>query len=144
MPFCLLNNPGNAAVKVCPVMAGQPVNMTPLTRMEQASINTRFARAKHYYLLMRNIKRVCFTALDTSINDAFKVSNDATILGWHAGMRVINIFDQLSTIYGQPTSAVFEMKHAVFRSPYLAADTPEVLFYRIEECAETVLLGCNL
>jgi hypothetical protein len=60
-------------------MAGQPVDATPLTRMEQASIDTRFAREKHYYLSMRNIKRACFTALNASINDAFKVSSEPTI-----------------------------------------------------------------
>ena len=46
-PLHLLNNPGDATVYVCPVVAGQPVDTTPLTRMEQASINTRFARASH-------------------------------------------------------------------------------------------------
>jgi hypothetical protein len=73
MPFCLQNNPGNTTIYVCPVMAGQPVDTTPLTRTEQASIDTQFARAKHYYLSMCNIKRTYFTALDASINDAFKV-----------------------------------------------------------------------
>ncbi len=58
----------------------------------------RFARAKHCFLLMRNIKRACFTTLDASFIDAFKVSNDPTIQGWHAGMQVVNILDQLSTI----------------------------------------------
>ena len=57
---------------------------------------------------MQNIERACFTALDSSINDAFKVSNDPTIQGWHAGMRVIDILDQLSLIYGQPTPAALE------------------------------------
>jgi hypothetical protein len=99
MPFHLPNNPGDTVVYVRPVMAGQPVDAMPLTRTEQVSIDTQFVRAKHYYLLMRNIKRACFTALKASINDAFKVSNYPTIQGWHTGMCVINIFDQLSTIY---------------------------------------------
>jgi hypothetical protein len=111
--------------------------------MEQASIDTHFAHAKHYYLLMHNIKRACFTALDASINDAFKVSNDPTIQGWHTSMQVINILDQLSTIYGQPTPAILKTNNAVFCSPYLAADAPEVFFRGIEECAETALLGHN-
>jgi hypothetical protein len=58
---------------------------------------------------MRNIERACFTALDASINDTFKMSNDPMIQGWHAGMQVIDILDQLSTIYGQPTPAVLKM-----------------------------------
>jgi hypothetical protein len=92
---------------------------------------------------MHNIKRVCFTALDASVNDAFKVSNDLAIQGWHTGMHVINILDQISMIYGQPLLAILETKDAIFHSPYLVADTPEVLFCQIEECAETALLGRN-
>jgi hypothetical protein len=63
--------------------------------------------------------------------------------GWHAGMPIIDILDQLSTIYGQPTPAILETNDAVFLSPYLATDAPEVLFRQIEECAETALLGRN-
>jgi hypothetical protein len=128
MPFHLPNDPGDATIYVFLALAGQPVNTTLLTRMEQATIDTQFARAKHCFLPMRNIKRACFTALDASINYAFKVSNDPTIQGWHAGMRVIDILDQLSMVYGQPTLAILETNNAVFRSPYLAADTPKVYF----------------
>jgi hypothetical protein len=39
-PFHLPNNPGNAAVYICPVVAAQPVDTTPMTRMEQATIDT--------------------------------------------------------------------------------------------------------
>ncbi len=126
--FCLPNNPGDAEVNLRPTVAGQPVNNTPLTRMEQATIDMRFAHEKHNFLLMRNIKWACFTALDASINHAFKVSNNPAIQGWHAGMQVIDILDQLSTIYGQPTPAVLKTKDTVFRSTYLAAKAPEVLF----------------
>jgi hypothetical protein len=63
---------------------------------------------------MRNIKRACFAALDASINDAFKVSNDPTIQEWHAGMSVIFILNQLSELYSQPTRAILEMKDTVF------------------------------
>jgi hypothetical protein len=73
-----------------------------------AFIGTHFAHAKHYFLLMRMIKRACFTALNASANNAFKASNDPTIQGWHAGMQVINILDQLSTIFGQPSHAVLK------------------------------------
>jgi hypothetical protein len=100
MPFCLPNDPGDAALYICPVMAGQPVDITLLTRMEQATVDTQFSCAKHYFLLMHNTKRASFTALDASINDTFKVSNDPTIQGWQASMHVIDILDQLSTIYG--------------------------------------------
>ena len=91
-----------------PTNPGAPVNNTPLTRTEQVSFDTAFNRCKHYFLSMQNIERACFTALDSSINDAFKVSNDPSVQGWHAGMRVIDILDQLSLIYGQPTPMSLE------------------------------------
>jgi hypothetical protein len=103
----------------------------------------RFACEKHYFMLMRNIKQACFTALNSSINDAFKVSNDTEIQGWHAGMQVINIIDQLSTIYGQSTPAILETSNTVFHSPYLAANAPEVLFRHIKEYAKMALLSRN-
>jgi hypothetical protein len=143
MPFHLPNDPRDAAVYIYPVVAGQPVDTIPLMRTEQATINMRFARSKHYFLSMHNIEKAWFTALDASINDAFKVSNDPTIQSWHANMHVIDILDQLSTIYSQPTPAVLKTNIAVFWSPCLAADAPKVLFHQIEECAKTALLGNN-
>jgi hypothetical protein len=58
-------------------------------------------------------------------------------------MRVIDILDQLSSIYGQPTPSALEANDRIFRSPTSAANAPEVLFRRIEECAEIALLGQN-
>ncbi len=86
---------------------------------------------------MQNIERACFTALDASINNAFKVSNDPNVRGWHAGMRVINILDQLSSTYGQPTPSALEANDHIFRSLTSAADAPEVLF------TEKALVGQN-
>jgi hypothetical protein len=143
IPFHLPTNPGAAAIYACTVVTGQLVNNTPLSRTEQASIDTLFNQRKHYFLSMQNIKRVCFTALDAIINDAFKVSHDPTVQGWQAGIRVINIIDQLSLIYRQPTPAALEANDHIFRSPTSAADAPEVLFRRMEECAKKALLGQN-
>jgi hypothetical protein len=138
--FCLPNNPDNTVVYVRTTLAGQPVDTTPLTCTEQATIDTCFACK----MSMKNIERACFTALDASMNDAFKVSNNPAIQGWHTGMHVIDILDQLSTIYGQPTLAVLEMKNTVFCSPYLVADALEVLVHRIKGCAKMAFLGKNL
>jgi hypothetical protein len=74
-PFRLPNNPGNATVYERAVVDGKPVNTSPLTCTEQASINLLFNQQKRYYMLMQNIKWACFTALDASVNDAFNVSN---------------------------------------------------------------------
>jgi hypothetical protein len=143
IPFCLPTNPGAAAVYVQSQVPGQPVNNAPLTWTEQASIKSLFNQCKHYFLLMQNIERACFTALNASINNAFKVSNDPNIWGWHARMQVFDILNQLSVTYSQPTPAVLEANDHIFHSPTLAADAPEVLFCRIEECAKKALLGQN-
>jgi hypothetical protein len=142
-PFCLPTDPGAAAVYVRSQIPGQPVNNSPLSRTEQASIESLFNCRKHYYLLMQNIKRACFTALDASINNAFKVLNNPNVRGWHAGMRVIDILDQLSATYGQPTPAVLEANNHIFRSPTSAVHAPKVLFCHIKDCAEKALLGKN-
>jgi hypothetical protein len=79
MPFCVPINPGAAAKYT----HANPADLTPLTRTEQASIDTAFARQKHYFLSMQNIKQAYFNALDTSMNDAFKVLNGPAMTGWH-------------------------------------------------------------
>jgi hypothetical protein len=77
--FRLPTNPGATAIYIRSQTPGQPVNTTPLTRTEQASINSLFNCRKAYFLSMQNIERACFTALDVSVNDAFKVSNDPAV-----------------------------------------------------------------
>jgi hypothetical protein len=79
--YHLPKNLGNVAIYFRPVFSGQAVNTTPLTQTKQAMIDMNFAHKKHYFLLMRNTKRACFTALDARIKDAFKVLNDPTIQG---------------------------------------------------------------
>jgi hypothetical protein len=142
-PFRLPTNPGAAVVYVRSQLPGQPVNNTPLSRMEQASVDSLFNQHKAYFLLVQNIKRACFTALNASINDAFKVLNDPSVRGWHAGMSMRNILDQLSATYGQPTLGVLEANDHIFCSPTLAANAPKVLSRRIKDCAKKALLGQN-
>jgi hypothetical protein len=81
--------------------------------------------------------------LNASINDAFKVSNNPAIVGWHVGMVTHKILDQLSQIYGQPTPAAFQLNDVVFCSQYSAADAPKVLFRCIKMCTEIAILGNN-
>jgi len=142
-PFRVPVNPGVVAIYTHPVVTGQPVDLLPLSRAEQATIDTQFAWQKHYFLSLQNIEHACFTVLDASINDAFKVSTDPTIRGWHAGMSVRDILNQLSSIYGQPTPAAMEINDTAFRGVYSASDAPEVLFRCIEDCAEIAILGRN-
>jgi hypothetical protein len=133
------NNPGPAAVYI----RNNPNDTTPLTRTKQATIDTAFAREWHYYQSLINIECACFIALNASIDDAFKVSDIPTIVGWHAGMETQAILDQLSQTYGQPTPAALEINDVTFCGPYSAANAPEVLFRRIENCAEIAILGNN-
>jgi hypothetical protein len=113
-PFHLPTNPGATAIYVCNQLPGQPVDNALLTRTEQASIDSLFNRCKAYFLSMQNIERACFTALDSLVNNAFKVSNNPTVQGWHAGMRVIDILDQLSVTYRQPTPLALEANDHIF------------------------------
>ena len=82
-PFRRPNTPGPALVYT----RNDPADTTPLTRTEQASIDTAFACERHYYQSLINIERACFIALNANIDDAFKVSDIPTIVGWHAGME---------------------------------------------------------
>jgi hypothetical protein len=130
--FRLPNNLGPNVVyarAINPQNPGAVPDPAPLTRTEQATIHTTFTRRKNYSLSMVNIKRACFMAVDACINDAFKVSNNPTIQGWHAGMRVMLILDQLSNLYRKPTPAALEGNDTAFRHPYLAANPPELLFH---------------
>jgi hypothetical protein len=86
--FQLPINPGPNAIYNCPILAGLQPYLTPLTRTEQATVYTSFKLQKSYFLLMQNIKRACFTALDASINNAFKLLNNPIIWGWQGVMRV--------------------------------------------------------
>jgi hypothetical protein len=88
--FCLSNNPGPMA----DYRRADPNNLMPLTRTEQAFADTTFAQEKHYFHLLQKIEHACFNALNSSVNDAFKVSNDPTIQGWHMGMTMRVILDQ--------------------------------------------------
>ncbi len=138
-PFHQPNDPGPAAVYT----RNDPTDWTPLTRTEQASINTAFAPERHYYQSLINIERACFIPLNANIDNAFKVSDIPTIVGWHAGMESRDILDQLSQTYGQPTPAALEINDVTFCGPYSATNAPEVLFRRIKNCTEIPILGNN-
>ncbi len=118
VPFCVPTNLGHAVNYSCPIVPGQLPDLTPLTRTKQASINTNYAWRKHYLLSLQNVECACFNALDAQVNNAFKVSNDPTIQGWHAGMSMHEILDQLSANYGQPTPAGMELNDTNFCGQY--------------------------
>ena len=132
-------DPGSAAIYT----RADPTNVAPLTRTEQATVDATFARKKHYFNSWVNINWVLYAALRMSVNEAFQVSNVPGVARWPAGMDICTMLDQLSSTYGLPTPAVLEMNDNEFRRPYSPADAPEVLFRRIENCAEIAIIRGN-
>jgi hypothetical protein len=141
--FCIPTNPGAAADYTHSIVAGQPPDLTPLTKSKQMSTDMKFNCRMHYFLLMQNIKQACFNTLDSSINDAFKVWNKPAMQGGHAGMTMHDILDQLSSICSQPALTALELNKITFCGPYSLADTPKVLFCRIKTCAKIAILDNN-
>jgi hypothetical protein len=143
-PFCLPIDHGKNAIYVWAVDLNNPnavPDAAPISRTEQATIDTTFTSRKNYYMSMVNIKRACFTAVNACINNAFKVSNDPTILGWHAGMTVMSILDQLSNNYGKPTPAMLKCNDNTFRCPYSVADPPNSSFDELKSAPRLPSLG---
>jgi hypothetical protein len=59
-PFRLPTNPGVTAIYVRNQLPGQPVNNAPLTRTEQASIDSLFNKCKAYFLSMQKHRTSMF------------------------------------------------------------------------------------
>jgi hypothetical protein len=110
-------DPGPNANYTWSVAPGVVPDLTPVSCTMQATIDMCFARQNHYILSLQNIECVCFTALNKSINDAFKVSTDPAIQGWHAEMTIQKILNRLSSIYGLPKPAAMKLNDITFRSP---------------------------
>ena len=118
-----------------------PADSTPLSCTKQATID---AAQKHYFTLYTNINRVVYAALQTSVNEAFQVSNISGVTGWPAGMGIHTMLDPLSSTYGLPMPAALVQNNNEFCWLYTPADSPKVLFRRIENCAKIALIGGNL
>jgi hypothetical protein len=105
------------------------------------TIQATFGRNKNYYLSYKNITQVCFRMLDANVSDQFKVSNNPTLTGWNSTMSIINILNQLQVSYGKPNIMTLYTNDTLFRSPMTAGNSPEMLFYRIEQCQEIQRIG---
>jgi hypothetical protein len=100
-----------------------------------------FVRDKNYFLSYKNITRACFRMLDANVLAQFKVSNNAALTGWNTTMSIIDILDQLQNSYGKSNMMTLFTNDALFRSPMTTGDSPEMLFYRIEQCQEVQRVG---
>jgi len=139
MPTAIVDNAGAPVLDA----SEQPTfNVPPpIDRATQARINLRFSCARNYWLSYMNIRRAVYNLLDDNIDDAFKVSNNPALVGWNQAMEVRDIFDQITSTYGRPTSAALLQNDMSFQSVYSPQDVPEVLFRRIKDCQEEQILG---
>ena len=84
IPFRLPTNPVAAAVYVRATTFRQPLNNAPLSRMEQASIDTLFNHHNPYFLSMQNIEQACLWPLTRA---SMMPSRYQTILLFKVGMQ---------------------------------------------------------
>jgi hypothetical protein len=107
-----------------------------VARTVMKTTQATFDRAKNYFLSYKNITRACFRMLDANVLAQFKVSNNPALTGWNLTMSIIDILNQLQVSYGKPNMMTLYTNDTLFRSPMPAGDSPEMLFYRIEQCQE--------
>jgi hypothetical protein len=98
-------------------------------------------RDKNYFLSYTNITRVCFRMLNANVLAQFKVSNNANLTRWNSTMSIIDILAQLQNSYGKPNMMTLFNNNNLFRSPMNPGDSPEMLFYRLEQCQEVQRIG---
>ncbi len=78
---------------------------------------------------------------DANIAAQFKVSNTPSLTGWNSTMYVNVILDLLQDSYGKPNMMTLFNNNTLFRSPMTPTDSPEMLFYQIEQCQEIQKIG---
>jgi hypothetical protein len=69
------------------------------------------------------------------------VSNNAALTGWNSTMSIIDILAQLQNSYGKPNMMMLFNNDTLFRSPMKPGDSPEMLFYCLEQCQEVQRIG---
>jgi hypothetical protein len=119
-PFRVPTDPGLLAIYYPPpvpivIAQGDPVldevglptyHIQPIIeRAAQATIDAQFKQANNYYESYLNIRRAVFNILNDNIDNAFKVSDDPMLVGWNPSMAPREMFNQITTTYGQPTPA---------------------------------------
>ena len=125
-----------------PVDPGPSATYTPFAPPATIKmIDAAFERDKNYFLSYKNIYRACFRMLDALVPPSFKVSNVPALLGWNTTMSIESIMNQIESSYGKPSPAMLYSNDSLFKSPIAASDSPEALFYRMEQCQEVMTLG---
>jgi hypothetical protein len=125
-----------------PIDPGPSATYTPFAPPATIKmIDAAFERDKNYFLSYKNIYRACFRMLDDLVPPLFKVSNVPALLGWNTTMSIESIMSQMEGSYGKPSPAMLYSYDSLFKSPIAATDSPEALFYRMEQCQEIMALG---
>ena len=125
-----------------PIDPGPSATYTPFAPPATIKmIDATFERDKNYFLSYKNIYRACFRMLDDLVPPSFKVSNVPSLLGWNTTMSIELIMSQMEGSYGKPSPAMLYSNDSLFKSPIAATDSPEALFYRMEQCQEIMTLG---
>ena len=100
-----------------------------------------FAREQNEWNLSRNIQHACFRMLDELVSDQFKVSNSPTLMEWNTSMSIMDMLDQLETMYNKPNAMTLFANNTLFRSTFSPNDAPKALFHCIEQCQEIAVLA---
>jgi hypothetical protein len=79
--------------------------------------------------------------LDANVLAQFKVSNNAMLTGWNSTMSIIDILAQLQGLHGKPNMMTLYTNNTLFRSPMTPSNSPEMLFYQLEQCQEIQRIG---
>jgi hypothetical protein len=112
-----------------------------VARTVMKTTQATFNRGKNYFLSYKNISRACFRMLDANVLAQFKVSNNAALTGWNSTMSIIDILAQLQGLYGKPNMMTLYANDTLFRSPMTPGNSPEMLFYQLEQCQEIQCIG---
>ncbi len=129
-----------------PIFESNGMTIIPYTCDQTLKITAKFSSKKNYYNTACNIYPTVYGALDTYINNAFKVApfTIPLTIGWNASMSLNKIFNQLMKTNGCPTPNTMRQNMTMFLSPYNPQDPPEILFKRCANCQEiTIIVNVN-
>ncbi len=114
-----------------PIPFAIPVNPGSVSAILQTSttatikvLTLEFDHTKNYFNSYNNIHRACFKMLNDSIPEEFKVSNNPALTGWNSTMSILDILNQLNTLYGRPEPMTLIQSDALFCLPFRATGTP--------------------
>jgi hypothetical protein len=100
-----LNIAPTTVTPVYPIKYNPDGAIVPYRHKEKSTINGKFSMVKNYFKTWKNIYQACYDTLDAHVNNAFKVAPPTTppTTGWNATMSLCDIFNHLTTTYGNPT-----------------------------------------